>query len=54
MYHSPALLTPVPLIPFNTEEITGCTNKAASCANKAGRNPSSYFFISCFTISVMP
>ena len=31
----PALLTPLPLIPFTTEEITGCTNEVAKGANKA-------------------
>ena len=41
------------LIPFTLEESTGCTNKAAKSANKAPRNPSSYFFISCFTVSVI-
>ena len=51
----PALLTPPPLISFTTEEITGCTIEAAKGANKAPRNPPSFFFfISCFTISVTP
>ena len=31
----PALLTPLPLIPFTIEEITGCTNEAAKGAKKA-------------------
>ena len=44
MYPLPALLTPVPLIPFTTEEITGCTNEAAKGANKAPGNPPSCFF----------
>ena len=35
----PALLSPLPLIPSTTEEITGYTNEAAQGANKAGRNP---------------
>ena len=34
MYPLPALLTPLPLIPFTTEEITGYTNEAAKGANK--------------------
>ena len=46
MYPLPAFLTPLPLIPFTTEEITSCTNKAATAANKALRNPPS-----CFTVS---
>ena len=49
-----ALLTPLPLIPFTTEEITSCTNEAAKGSNKAVRNPLSCFFISCFTVSVTP
>ena len=52
-YPLPVLLTPRPLIHFTTEEITGCTNKAAKGANKAGRNLCSCFFISCFTVSVI-
>ena len=47
-----ALLTPLPLIPFTTDEITGCTNEAAKSANKAPRNLPSCFFTSCFTVSV--
>ena len=54
MYPLPALLTPLPLVPFTTQEITGCTNEAAKGANKAERNPPSCFFISCFTVSVIP
>ena len=54
IYPLPALLAPLPLIPFTTEEITGCTNEVANSANKAGRNPLSCFFISCFTVSVIP
>ena len=41
---------PLPLIPFTTEQITGCTNETAKGANKAPRNPTSCFFISCFTV----
>ena len=54
MYPLPALLTPLPLMPFTTEEITSCTNEVARGANKASRNLPSYFFISCFTVSVTP
>ena len=43
IYPLPALITPLALIPFNTEEITDCTNEAAKCANKAARNPTSCF-----------
>ena len=39
---------------FITEEITGCTKEAVNGANKAPRNLSSYFFVSCFTVSVTP
>ena len=46
--------TPLPLIPFTTEEITGFTNEAVKSANKAPRNPTSYFFISSLTVSVTP
>ena len=53
IYPVPVLLTPLPLIPFITEKITGCTNEAAKGANKAPRNPPS-FFISFFTVSVTP
>ena len=35
MYSLPAFLTPLPLIPFTTEEITGCCNEATKSANKA-------------------
>ena len=42
-YPLPVLLTVLPLIPFNTEEITDCTNEAAKGANKVPRNPSSCF-----------
>ena len=38
-----ALAIPLPLMSFATEEITGCTNKAAKEAIKAGRNLSSCF-----------
>ena len=54
MYALPALLTPLALIPFTTEEITGCTNEAATSATKAPKNPPSYFFILCLAVSVTP
>ena len=54
MYPLLALLTPLPLIPFTTEEITNCNNEVAKDANKVPRNPPSCFFISCFTVSVIP
>ena len=47
MYPLFALLTPLPRIPFTTEEITGCTNEAAKGANKAPRNPR-FFHASLF------
>ena len=53
IYSLPALLTPLPIIPLTTEEITGCTNEAAKGANKSPRNLSSCFFIS-FTVSLIP
>ena len=54
IYPLPVLPTPLLLIPFTTEEITGCTNEAAKGANKAPTNPPSCCFISCFTVSVTP
>ena len=33
MYPLPALLTPLQLLPFTTEEITGCSNVASKGAN---------------------
>ena len=39
---------------FTSKEITDCINEATKGANKAPRNPPSYFFISFFTISVTP
>ena len=50
----PALLTPLPVIPFTTEEITGCTNEAAKGADTVPRNPPSCFSISCFTVPLTP
>ena len=53
MYPLPALLTPLPLIPFTTEEITGCTNEATTGGNKAGRKLPPCCFIASFTVSAM-
>ena len=54
MYPLPDLLTPLQLILFTTEEITGSTIEVAKEANKASRNLPSCSFISCFTVSVNP
>ena len=43
IYLHSALLTPLPVIPVSTEEITDCNNEGAKGANKAGRNPPSCF-----------
>ena len=53
IYPLPALLTPLPLIPFTIEEITGWTNEATKGANKATRNSPSCFFILYFAVSVI-
>ena len=45
----PALLNPLRLIPFTTEEIIGCTNEAAKGTKKAPRNPPSCFLF-CFLL----
>ena len=34
IFHLPALLTPLPLMTFTIEEITGCINEATKGANK--------------------
>ena len=54
IYLHSVLLTPLPVIPVSTEEITDCNNEGAKGANKAGRNPPSCFFISRFTASRTP
>ena len=54
IYPLPALLIPLPLIHFTTEEITGSTNEVAIGANKAPRNLPSCFSISCFPVSLTP
>ena len=54
IYPLPALLTPLPIIPFTNKEITGCTNEVAKDANKVPRNPPSclfYFMFYCFTVT---
>ena len=52
LYSLPALLTPLQLMHFTTEETTVCTNEVAKDANKAPGNSLSCFFILCFTGSV--
>ena len=47
-------MTSLPVIPFATEKITGCTNEVAKGANSVPRNQLSCFFISCFTVPVPP
>ena len=43
------LLTSLPVIPFTTEETTGCTNEVAKVAKKPPRNlPSCLFHILLF------
>ena len=44
------LQTPLPVIAFTTEEITGFTITSAKGAVKAPRNLPFYFFILCFTV----
>ena len=39
MYPFPALLSPLSLISFTTEEITGYANQAAKVANRVTTNP---------------
>ena len=41
-------MTHLPVIPFTTEEITGCTTEIAKGANKALRSPPSCFFYFVF------
>ena len=53
MYLLPALLIPLPIMLFTTQEITGGTTDAAKAANKGQRNPPSCFFL-CFAVSVTP
>ena len=48
----PALLAPLPLMPFTTETVTGCTNEASNGANKDKKKMPSCLFILCFTVSV--
>ena len=52
IYPLSAFLPPLPLIPFTTEEITGCTIEANNDDNKALINLLSCAFLSCFTVSL--
>ena len=45
MFSLPALLTPVPLVLFATEEIISSTNEMAKAAYKAG-----WYLVPCFFI----
>ena len=47
-------MTPLPVIPFTTEEITDSTTEPAKGANVTTRNLPSCSFISCSTLSVTP
>ena len=52
-------MAPLPVIAFisegaTDEETIGGTNEAAIVTIIAPRNPRSYFFISCFTVSITP
>ena len=47
-------MTPLPIISFTIEEITGCTTEAAKDCDKAPRNLLSCFLLSCFPVSVTP
>ena len=37
-------MNPLPVIPFTTEETTGCTTETTKGVNEARKNPPSYFF----------
>ena len=39
LYPLPVLLTSIPVTPFTTVEVIGCTTDAAKGASKAPRNP---------------
>ena len=44
-------MTPLPVMSFTIEEITGCTNEAAKGANTALiQHLLAFFFISCYTV----
>ena len=54
-----ALMAPFPDIAFMNKDATGCINQEAigainEAAIIAPKNPPSCFFISCFTVSVVP
>ena len=48
IYPLPAILALLPLIPFTTDGIIGCTNEMAKHADKASRNPPPSFFYFMF------
>ena len=50
------LVTPLPLLPFTTEEILDCTNEVARGSKKSSKKSAFLFFLflSCFTVSVTP
>ena len=48
-YPLSALMTPIPVIPFTTKEITGCTTETAKSADKSAINPNCFFFL-CHTL----
>ena len=54
-YPLSALMTPIPVIPFTTKEITGCTAETAKGADKSAINPhcfSFYVILCCFSNSI--
>ena len=50
MYPLLALVTPLPVMHFTTEEVTVFPNEAVKSATKAPRNPPSCFSLSLFTV----
>ena len=44
IYLYPALLTPHPITPFTTEEITGCINETAKVLTKQKKSVVLFFF----------
>ena len=49
IYPLPALLAPLPLIPFTIQEVTGCINEMDKGVNKAPRH-----LTSCFLLHDLP
>ena len=49
----PILLTAIPLIPFTTEEVTGCTTKTAKGVNKEPKNLLACFFLYFFLFQLL-